>query len=374
MRGRIRPLGQHVVRELGDVVRHVRRLAGGARRPVGLDDVAGGQAGQRQADAHIDVGQGAADGVAAFEHGDVGGKASVEGRIALGRELLVGQRVGEVVVLACGVDDQIRLEVPQDGQDHALQDVEVAFVRGAWRKRNVDRAPKGCRPAVLAEEARAGIERPAVLVQGDEEGVGIVPEDVLAAVGVVHVGVHDGDAQGASARPLVAVADPGEHDGFVVDVAEAAVAVDDAHGVVARRPHQGEGPLFASLEHEPGRRDGTAGRGQVRIGDDGLNAGQAEVHALYVVVAAQARAVLGDALDVEEALLFQLVAGVEQALLPLGMRRGDGPVEGREEHDAQRSGGFREELLVHMSPPWRLRANPSGSLALAGNAEPCAYS
>ena len=48
----------------------------------------------------------------------------------------------------------------------------------------------------IPAENRCGIERAAVLVQGDEQGVRIIPEHILGAVAVVHVRVHDGDAQG----------------------------------------------------------------------------------------------------------------------------------------------------------------------------------
>ena len=124
---------QQAVAKAGDVVADLLFLAGALGPPLGLADVARVQAGQRQTDAQVHIGQGAADGVAAFQHGDVRVKGAVEGRVALGRELHVGQRVREVVVLPGGVDDQIGLEVRQHGQHGVLDGVKVALVRGLGR-------------------------------------------------------------------------------------------------------------------------------------------------------------------------------------------------------------------------------------------------
>ena len=98
-------------------------------------------------------------------HGDVRVQGAVEGRIALGRELHVGQRVREVVVLPGGVDDQIRLEVRQHGQHGVLDGVKVALVRGLGRQGDVDGAAQRVRPAAFLREARARIEGAAVLMQ-----------------------------------------------------------------------------------------------------------------------------------------------------------------------------------------------------------------
>ena len=172
-------------------------------------------------------------------------------------------------------------------------------------------------------------------MQGDEQGVRVVPEDVLAAVAVVHVRIHDGDTQGAARGMRIVVADVLHHHGFVVDIAETAVAVGHAHGVVSRRTHQGKGLVFLLLHDQTGGRDGPARRSPVRIGDHGAGGGRTEMHALHLGVGGELRTVLGDAGDVEQAFFRQLVAGVEQALLTLGMGGGDGPVEGGEEDHAQ---------------------------------------
>ena len=165
-----------------------------------------------------------------------------------------------------------------DGQDQLLQDVQEPLVGGLRRQGDVDRRSQGIGPAELVGEARARVEGPAVLVDGDVERVGVVPVDVLRAVAVVAVRVDDGD-------PLVAVLAPEvlDHDGLDVDVAEAAGPVDDAHGVVPRRPDQREGLVDLACEHLLGRRDGAAGRDQVGLGDDALRVGDADVDPVDVL-------------------------------------------------------------------------------------------
>ena len=91
------------------------------------------------------------------------------------------------------------------------------------------------------------------------------------------------------------IADPGDHDGLIIDVAEAAVAVHHAHGVMPGGTHEGESLLLPVLEDETGGRDGAARGSQMGIRGYRLNAGQAEMHALYVGVAAELGAVFRDA-------------------------------------------------------------------------------
>jgi hypothetical protein len=66
-------------------------------------------------------------------------------------------------------------------------------------------------------------------VDGDEQGVRIVPVDILGAVAVMAIGVHDG-------HPVDAVgpAQVFDHDGFDVDIAEAAAAVHHPVGMMPR--------------------------------------------------------------------------------------------------------------------------------------------
>ena len=99
--------------------------------------------------------------------------------------------------------------------------------------------------AAFLRETRSGVQGAPVLMQGNEQGVRVVPENILAAVAVVHVRIHNGNAQGAAIGARIMIADVLHHDGFVIDIAEAAVAVHHAHGMVARGPYQCKGPLFA---------------------------------------------------------------------------------------------------------------------------------
>ena len=153
------------------------------------------------------------------------------------------------------------------------------------------------------------------------------------------------------------VADVLHHHGFIVDVAEAAIAVDHAHGVVAGRAHQGEGPVLFLFQHQARGGDGPAGRGQVGVRAHRAHRGQAEMGARQLGVAGEGRPVFADAGDVEEALFLQLVAGVEQALLALRVRGGNGPVKGREKDHTQTAGG-RKGLSTHRDHPYFQKYRP----------------
>jgi hypothetical protein len=92
-----------------------------------------------------------------------------------------------------------------------------------------------------------------MLVDGDEEGAGLVEEDVLGTVAVVDVEVEDGNA-------LDAPGAGGEcGDGGVVEVAEAHGAV--AGGVVTGRAHEAEGGLAGEGELEGGEGGGCGAAG-----------------------------------------------------------------------------------------------------------------
>ncbi|VVB69312.1 Uncharacterised protein [uncultured archaeon] len=140
-----------------------------------------------------------------------------------------------MIVLARGVQDQIRFELPQDGQDEPVQNVVNSFVRGARREGDVQSASQCLRPAHLIDEARARVKGVAVLMEGDAEHIRIVPEDLLGSVAMMHIGIDDGDLLVAVLRPQVL-----DHDGHVVDVTKAAVSVHHAHAVMAGRAHQSE--------------------------------------------------------------------------------------------------------------------------------------
>ena len=143
----------HGLAEPGDIVGDAGALAFALRRPLRFADVVGGQARQRQTDAHVDVGQRAADGVAALQHRNVGIKRRIEGRISLGGQLHVGQRIGEVIVLPGGIDDDIRLEFLQNGQHRMPDGVEIAGIRRFGRQGDIDGAAQRRRAAAFRQEA-----------------------------------------------------------------------------------------------------------------------------------------------------------------------------------------------------------------------------
>ena len=168
-----------------------------------------------------------------------------------------------MVVLSCRIDDKVRLEVPEDRQHYMLYDIEVAFIRRPWRQGDVDSAPQCGRSAAFPDKAGPGIEGAAVLMQGNEQRIRIVPENVLGSVGMMDVRIHYGYAQGTSFRMKIAGSYPVQHDGFIVDIAKAPVAVRNTHGMMAWRAHQGKGLVFLFFKDEPCRSDGTACGSQI---------------------------------------------------------------------------------------------------------------
>ena len=107
------------------------RLPCGGRRPVGFTDVVRRQSRESEADSQIDIGKGAADGIAALEHGHVGTEGCVQGSVSLSGKLLIGQGIREMIVLTRGVNHEVRPEIVKDRKDDIPEDVEVALVRGA---------------------------------------------------------------------------------------------------------------------------------------------------------------------------------------------------------------------------------------------------
>jgi len=201
------------------------------------------------------------------------------------------------------------------------------LICGSGRQRHIQCAGKGLGAPHLIDESGAGIEGVPVLVEGDAEHIRIVPEDLLGAVAVVHIGIDDGN-------PLVAVPGPKiiDQDRHVVDVAEAPVAVHHPHAVVAWRPDQGEAiPDLPPLEGI-GQGEGAARSDEVGLGHLALHVGNAEVCPGYILLFSRAGLVLLYAGKVHQPLLEYLVTGVEQPLLPLRVGGAYGPVECREEY------------------------------------------
>ena len=217
----------------------------------------------------------------------------------------MGDGVVKVVVLARRVDDKLRLEFFQQGHHQFFQGAQEPLFPGSGRQGNVDGRPPGVGAAVFLGEAGAGIQGPAVLVHGDEQGVGIVPVDVLGAVPMVAVRIHDGDLF----HP-VDVPDVFDHDRFDIDVAESPVAVDHFHGVVSWRPNQGEGALHF-LFHDRVRSHQTAARrNQVAFRGHGFLVRHAKMHALQVAVFGRTHPVFPDSRHIKQAFFHDLVLGV----------------------------------------------------------------
>lgn len=151
-------------------------------------------------------------------------------------------------------------------------------------------------------------------MNGDAQRVGIMPVDLLGPVAVMAVRIDDSDPFGSVMLP-----DVFHHDRLDVDVAEAPGAVDDPHGMMSRRPDQGEGVV-----HFPGkdlfrRRDGPR-RDEVGFRDDALCLGDADVDPVDVRHRGQAGLEFADVVEIEEALIFKnLVLGIEEPFLPLRM-------------------------------------------------------
>ena len=308
------------------------------------------ETGHRQDDSDIDVGEGLFNGITPFQNGDIRGESFVQQRVPLCGETHVRDRIGVVVVLTGGIDDEIRLEFVQDGQNDPVEDHEKTLIRGLRGERDVDGRPEGVRPAELVAETGPRIEGPAVLVDGDAQGVRIVPVDVLGAVAVVAVRVHDGDPFRAVTMP-----DVFNHDRFDVHIAEAAGAVDDEHRVVARRPDQGEGVVHFAGENLVRCGDGAARRDEVRFRDYAARIRDADVRPVDILRRCDPGFVFADIVKVEEAFLEDLILGVEEAFLPFRVVRRNGPVEGGEE---DQTGSFSRFQRHRASPRLRSAIQP----------------
>jgi len=184
-----------------------------------------------------------------------------------GGEPQVGERILVVGVAAQLGHQDLRPPGLHEGGHQLLEGVQPVVVAGVGRQGHVDAGPQRVALAHLVDEAGAGEQGGAGLVEGDGQDPGIAVEDRLGAVAVVHVDVDVGDAPDAVAQQ------PGDGDGDVVVDAEAARL--GGHGVV--QPAGGiEGVLRASREHRRGRgqrgSDDAGGR-LVHAREDGVVAG-----------------------------------------------------------------------------------------------------
>ena len=189
-------------------------------------------------------------------------------------------------------------------------------------------------------ESRSRIEGATVLVEADEQGVWIMPVDVVGAVSVVAVRIHNG-------HPFYAVflAQVFHHDGLHVDMAESPSAVGNTHGMVARGSYQGKTAVDLFVHDGPGNGLGATGADQMGLGGYGCFVGNAEVYPLDFLCGDQVWLVFLNAADVEDSFFHDLIQGVEKSLLPFWMGGVDGPVKCRKKYKACSFVGFQ-----HFSP------------------------
>ncbi len=122
-----------------------------------------------------------------------------------------------------------------------------------WQ-RDIDSGPDGVGPTEFIYKSRARVKRAAVLMNGNEQGVGIVPVNILGPVAMMAIGVHNGNFIDRVSLPEIF-----NHDGFDIDIAKSACSVDNAHGMMAGWSHQRKAALnlFVHDCHPDGL--GTAG-------------------------------------------------------------------------------------------------------------------
>jgi len=233
-----------------------------------------------------------------------------------------------VIVLPGRVDDDLRLEFIQNRQNDVVERKQKAFIRRAGRQRNVDGCAQCVRTAEVVHESGAGIERPSVLMHGDAQNVRVVPVNILRAVAVMTIRVHDGDSLHAEFMP-----DVFDHDGFNVDIAESPRAVGDEHRVVAGRPDQRKGVVHLAGKNFFSGRDGAAGGNEMGVGRQILRIRNADMATVDFRVSGDAGFVFPDVGKIEQTLLKNLILRVEQPFFPLRMIDGYGPVKRREKNE-----------------------------------------
>ena len=173
-----------------------------------------------------------------------------------GRDRHLSERVAVRSVEAGADDEEIRVEVFQDGQHDLLERESVDAVVGASFEGYVDGGSFRVPASDLRQEPRARKE--GRLVERGVQHVRVFPKNVLGAVAVVHVPVEDRHALGAAAASMV------RGDGRVVEEAE-------AHGLRARRvvsgrTHEREPEVVEAIEDRVDHRHASA-RGSLRSVD-----------------------------------------------------------------------------------------------------------
>ena len=139
-----------------------------------------------------------------------------------------------------------------------------------------------------------------------------MPVDILSPVSMVAISVNNGDLL----DPIVP-SDIFDHDRLVVDIAKSPVAVNDSPGVVTRRAHKGKGALYLSIKDRISSNKASARRDQMALCGDGSLVRHTEVDTPEVFVGCGTDTVFDNPINIEKALLQDLVLGIKEAFLPL---------------------------------------------------------
>lgn len=213
-----------------------------------------------------DGGGEAGEAVAAFEDGDeaalavLGGglleEAGEVGEVVVG-EVELAEGVVDARIESGGDHDEIWLEAGDGGEEAILKDGADFFHAGPGGEGEIERGPLPFSGSGFIGTTGEGI--PGGLVGAGEEDGGVVVKDVLGAVAVVDVPVHDEDF-----RCTVFFLGVAGADGDVIEEAEAH-ALGGA-GVVAGGTDGAEGALeLAGHDEVHGIEDGADG-----VGGDGV--------------------------------------------------------------------------------------------------------
>ena len=169
------------------------------------------------------------------------------GEIAIS-EAELAERVSQARVEPCRDHDELGSERSGRGQQPVAERAQDLFAAGVRRERAIDGRVGPRARAGFVAHASAGIPRR--LVRAKEQDGRVLVEDILRAVAVMHVPVHDQDALQAVALDRVA-----RPDRDIVEDAESHALYRTR--VVAGRTQRAEGLLDGSGQH---RVDGRADR------------------------------------------------------------------------------------------------------------------
>ena len=171
--------------------------------------------------------------------GDPHNHAREVGEIRIGQGE-AAQRIADAGIETGGDQDQLRAKTFGGRQQRILHRAQDFAPPRTRRQGEVHGGARACARAGFVPAAGARIERPLVRAEKEHRRIGV--EDVLRAVAVVHVPIHDQDARYAVFALRVA-----RGEGHVIEEAEAHAAA--SAGVVSRRPHGAERVLHVAGHH-----------------------------------------------------------------------------------------------------------------------------